>query len=175
MEGGSHADGAGSSKVKEYNWVVVGSERKHPVSYNASHGWLTVDGRHVELIRKRDGSVDDFRLPIDDAKAFFHTEGNYADVYVGGVSLNGVKPEEREETGNDGYYMLCAILNMLCFFTAQVYGMVLATLGLVICWHIRRSMAAPGQQKRRRQLSVGISIACLVITLIMLVWSMEGK
>lgn len=95
MEGGSHADGAGSSKVKEYNWVVVGSERKHPVSYNASHGWLTVDGWHVELIRKRDGSVDDFRLPIDDAKAFFHTEGNYADVYVGGVSLNGVKPEER--------------------------------------------------------------------------------
>ena len=46
MEGGSYADGAGSSKVKEYNWVVVGSERKHPVSYNASHGWLTVDGRH---------------------------------------------------------------------------------------------------------------------------------
>lgn len=161
--------------MKEYNWVVVGSERKHPVSYNVSRDWLTVDGRHVELVRKRDGSIDDFRLPIDDAKAFFHTEGNYADIYVGGVSLNGVKPEERAETEDDGCFTLCAILNTLCIFTMQVYGMALGALGLVLCWHIRRNMASPEQRKQRMQLSVGISIACLALTLIVLAWSFYGE
>lgn len=154
--------------MKQYNWVVVGSERKHPVSYDVTHDRLTVDGRYVEIVRKRNMEVDDFRLPIDDAKAIFHAEGVYADVYVNGTSLNGIKVESETADSDNSYYVIGCVLNTLCIMTMQSYGIALGTLGLVLCFYIRRNMSNPAQRRERAYFSVGTSIACLVITLIVM-------
>lgn len=150
--------------MKQYNWVVIGRERKHPVSYDVTHDWLTVDGRHVEIVRKRNMEVDDFRLPIDDAKAIFHTEGTYADIYVNGCSLNGTKDEIETPDSDHNYYAVCSVLNALCIITAQVYGIALGTLGVVLCFCIRRHMADPAQRQKGEHISIGITIACIVAT-----------
>lgn len=158
-------------RMKQYNWVVIGREQKHPVSYDVTHNRLIVDGRHVEIIRKRNMKVDDFQLPIDDAKAIFHTEGTYADVYVNGTSLNGVKDARDTTSIDNSYYTICCVLNTLCIITAQVYGMLLGTLGLVLCFYIRWYMSDPSQRRVRKYISIGASFICLIITLVVMLYT----
>lgn len=153
-----------------YKWVIEANGEKHFVDYDSFREWLTVDGRHVELIGKQRRDLEHVRLPIDGVEAYLHCRGSYADIYLNGKSLNNGDEYHPSAKNIDYTSIASPILCSLCLLSAKSYGIAIGVLGAILCFLIRFQIGNPQKERLRNILCLSVAGVCILLTVLLFEW-----